>query len=47
LMFDMMLAWETPGAQDASVENVRKFQGCILFVGTLFIIWISLKGKRS
>lgn len=50
LMFDMMLAWETPGAQDASVENVRNFQGCILcilFVGTLFIIWISLKGKRS
>jgi hypothetical protein len=21
LMFDMMLAWETPGSEDASVEN--------------------------
>jgi hypothetical protein len=31
LMFDMMLAWETPGAQDVSVDNVRNFQGFVLF----------------
>jgi len=36
LMFDMMLAWETPGSEDASVENVRNLQGSILLLATIF-----------
>lgn len=36
LMFDMMLAWETPGSEDASVRNVRNFQGFILLLATIF-----------